>query len=161
MKTEVRPIRPGEGAALLAMVRALAQSHGFLDKVTATAEGLEQALFAADPIVGCLLAFHEGSPAGCAFWHRSFATSRGREVMYLEDLSVLPEYRRKGIAKALLVALAAEAKARGFPSIYWIMMGWNEGARSLYAEVGAEYDEGLCYYRLSDDSLTRLAESAA
>ena len=161
MTVEVRPIRPGEGAALLTMVRALAESHGFLDKQTATAEDLERALFAPEPIVGCLLAFHDGRPAGCAFWHRSFATSRGREVMYLEDLSVLPEFRRRGIARALLKQLAGEAHARGFPSIYWIMMGWNNGARALYAEVGAEYDEGLCYYRLSDDRLVELAESPA
>ncbi|MGE0008766.1 MAG: N-acetyltransferase family protein [Parvibaculaceae bacterium] len=160
MTIEVRPIRPGEGGVLLDMIRALAQSHGVLDKQTATAADLEHALFAAEPIVGCLIALHDGKPAGCAFWHRSFATSRGREVMYLEDLSVLPGHRRKGIASALLRALAREALARGFPSIYWIMMGWNDGARALYAEVGAEYDEGLCYYRLGDDRLIMLAESA-
>jgi GNAT superfamily N-acetyltransferase len=158
MTIDVRPIRPGEGTELLNIIRALAESHGYLDKQTATAEDLERALFASEPIVGCLLAFHDENPAGCAFWHRSFATSRGREVMYLEDLSVLPEYRRKGIARALLKALAREARARGFPSIYWIMMGWNDGARALYAEVGAEFDEGLSYYRLGDDRLIKLAE---
>jgi GNAT superfamily N-acetyltransferase len=160
MTIEIRPIRPGEGPALLGILRALAQSHGYIDRQTATADDLEQALFADHPIVGCLLAFHDDRPAGCAFWHRSFATSRGREVMYLEDLSVLPEYRRKGIARALLKTLAGEARAWGFPSIFWIMMGWNDAARALYAEVGADYDEGLCYYRLSDGRLTKLAESA-
>jgi GNAT superfamily N-acetyltransferase len=158
MTIDVRPIRPGEGAALLQMIRALAESHGFLDKQTASAEDLEQALFASQPIVGCLLAFHEGNPAGCAFWHRSFATSRGREVMYLEDLSVLPDYRRKGVARALLKALAAEARIRGFPSIYWIMMGWNDGARALYAEAGAELEDGIVFCRLADEALSRWAE---
>jgi GNAT superfamily N-acetyltransferase len=158
MTIDVRPIRPGEGAALLQMIRALAESHGFLDKQTASAEDLEQALFASQPIVGCLLAFHEGNPAGCAFWHRSFATSRGREVMYLEDLSVLPDYRRKGVARALLKALAAEAHIRGFPSIYWIMMGWNDGARALYAEAGAELEDGIVFCRLADEALSRWAE---
>ena len=161
MTIEVRAIRTGEGPALLKMVRALAESHGFLHKCTVTAEDLEQALFASQPIVGCLLAFHDDEPAGCAFWHRSFTTSRGREVMYLEDLAVLPDYCRKGIARALLKELAVEARKRGFPSIYWMMMGWNEGARALYAEAGAECDEGLCYYRLADDALIRLAESAS
>lgn len=56
MMTEIRPIKPGEGMALLTMVRALAQSHGFLHKQTATPEGLERALFARHPIVGCRLA---------------------------------------------------------------------------------------------------------
>ncbi len=160
MTIEVRPIRPGEGPVLLRMVRALAESHGFLDRYTATAEDLEQALFHPHPIVGCLLAFHDAVPAGCAFWHRSFTTSRGREVMYLEDLAVLAEHRRKGVARALLKGLAVEARQRGFPSIYWVMMGWNEGARALYAEAGAECDEGLCYYRLADEALIKLAESA-
>jgi GNAT superfamily N-acetyltransferase len=161
MTIEVRAIRPGEGAILLTMVRALAESHGFLDKVTATAEGLEQALFAREPIVGCLIAFHNSEPAGCAFWHRSFTTARGREVMYLEDLSVLPDYRRKGVARALLKALAVEARRRDLPSIYWLMKGWNEAGKALYTEVGAEGEEDLCYYRLADDALIRLAESAS
>ncbi len=161
MTIEVRPIKTGEGVILLEMIRALAESHGFLDKQTATAEELERALFAPEPIVGCLLAFHEGNPAGCAFWHRSFATSRGREVMYLEDLSVLPDYRRRGVARALLKELAGEATARGFPSIYWIMMGWNDGARALYEEAGAELEEGIVFCRLADDALNRWAEKTA
>ena len=160
MTIEVRPIRPGEGAALLTMVRALAESHGFLDKQTATADDLERALFADQPIVGCLLAFIDETPAGCAFWHRSFTTARGREVIYLEDLSVLPEFRRKGVARALLKALAGEAKRRGYPSIYWLMKSWNEGARALYAQAGAEIDEGIMFCRLADDALTHWAETA-
>jgi GNAT superfamily N-acetyltransferase len=160
MTIEVRPIRPGEGAALLRMVRALAESHGFLDKQTATADDLERALFAEQPIVGCLLAFIDGEPAGCAFWHRSFTTARGREVIYLEDLAVLPEFRRKGVARALLKALAGEAKRRGYPSIYWLMQSWNEGARALYAQAGAELEEGLVFCRLADDALIHWAETA-
>jgi GNAT superfamily N-acetyltransferase len=160
MTIEVRPIRPGEGAALLTMVRALAESHGFLDKQTATADDLERALFAEQPIVGCLLAFIDGRPAGCAFWHRSFTTARGREVIYLEDLSVLPEFRRKGVARALLKALAGEAKRRGCPSIYWLMKSWNEGAKALYAQAGAEIEEGILFCRLADDALIRWAEAA-
>ncbi len=160
MTIEVRPIRRGEGAALLTMVRALAESHDVLDKHTATAEDLERALFVEQPIVGCLIAFIDGGPAGCAFWHRSFATSRGGEVMYLEDLSVLPEHRRKGVARALLKALAGEARRRGYLSIYWLMKSWNEGARALYAQTGAEIEEGILFCRLADDALIRWAETA-
>lgn len=159
MTIEIRPIRPGEGPALLVLTRALAESHGFLDKYTATAEDLESALFGPQPIVGCLIAFCDGEPAGCAFWHRSFTTARGREIMYLEDLSVLPAFQRRGIGRALLQRLAVEARNRGYPSIIWLTMGWNEKAQALYEQVGAGCDEGMRYYRLADEALVRLAEA--
>ena len=159
MTIDVRSIKPGEGQALLAMTRALAESHGFLDKYTATADDLERALFAPDPIVGCLLAFCDGEPAGCAFWHRSFTIARGCEVMYLEDLSVLPAFQRRGVGRALLQKLAVEARDRRLPSIYWLSMGWNEKAQALYEKIGATCDEGMSLYRLADEALIRLAEA--
>lgn len=161
MTVDIRPIRSGEGEALLRITRALGESHGHIDKYTATADDLERALFAAHPIVGCLMAYCDSEPAGCAFWHRSFTTARGCEVMYLEDLSVLPAFQRRGIGRALLHRLAIEARERGFPSIVWLAMDWNDKAKALYAQVGAECDEGLRYYRLADQALMRLAEAKA
>lgn len=160
MTITVRPIRRGEGTVLLEMVRSLADSHGFLERVTAKVEDFEEALFCAHPVVGCLVALIDDAPAGCAFWHKSFTTARGKEVIYLEDLAVLPEFRRKGVGKRLIAELARLAVARGAPSIYWIMMGWNEGARALYGGTGAEMEDGLVYCRLSDEALVKLAESA-
>jgi GNAT superfamily N-acetyltransferase len=157
MTITVRPIEPGEGGVLLEMVRALADDHGFTDKMKSSPADLEAALFAPHPIVGCLLGFADGQPAGCAFWHRSFATSRGKEVMYLEDLSVLRSYRRRGVARVLLKELAKLARAKGFPSIYWIMVNSNDAGRALYKEAGAELEDNLTFCRLADDALARLA----
>ena len=158
MTITVRPIRRGEGAILLGMVRALAESHGFLDRVTAGPQDFEEALFRDDPVVGSLLGFVDDAPAGCAFWQLSFATASGKEVMYLEDLAVLPEFRRMGVGRLLVAELARLAVSRGVPSIYWIMMGWNEGARALYGGTGAEMEDGLVYCRLSDEALRTFAE---
>mgnify|MGYP003461821293 CR=1 FL=1 len=104
MMVAVRAARPGDGAAIHAMVLALATSHGHGTDVLAVASDFEDALFCESPIVGAFIATVDGQPAGCAFWHRSFSTFRGKEVMYLEDLSVLPEFRRKGVGQALLKA---------------------------------------------------------
>jgi GNAT superfamily N-acetyltransferase len=107
-------------------------------------------------VIGVFLAEWDGVPAGCALWHRSFTTFRGREVIYLEDLSVLPEYRRKGIARALVKRVAQMAVARGAPAVYWLMMPWNDAARTLYNEIGAEIEEGLCMCRLQGEALEKL-----
>jgi len=153
----VRPMKSGEGEALLSMVRALAQSHNLMHTVLATPEMYEAAMFSDSPIVGTLMAEYDGKLAGCAVWHRSFSTNRGAEVMYLEDLSVLPEFRRRGIARALLKAIARLALEKNYPSVYWLMMDWNTEAKSLYASVGAEIESGTTFCRIRDDALRTLA----
>ena len=153
----VRPMKSGEGEALLSMVRALARSHNLMHTVLATPEMYEAAMFSDSPIVGTLMAEYDGKLAGCAVWHRSFSTNRGAEVMYLEDLSVLPEFRRRGIARALLKAIARLALEKNYPSVYWLMMDWNTEAKSLYASVGAEIESGTTFCRIRDDALRTLA----
>lgn len=157
MSVVVRPARPGDGAAIHAMVLALAISHGHGKDMVARPEDFEAALFNPDPIVGVLIATLDGVPAGCAIWHRSFGTFRGRELMYLEDLSVLPQFQRRGIGQALLRAVARLAVEKGYPSVFWMMMAWNEGARALYQAVGAEIEDGACFCRLHGEALERLA----
>jgi GNAT superfamily N-acetyltransferase len=153
----VRPMKPGEGAALLSMVRALAESHNLLHTVLATPEMYEAAMFSDQPVVGALMAEYDGVLAGCAVWHRSFSTNRGAEVMYLEDLSVLPEFRRRGVARALLKAVARLALAKNYPGIYWLMMDWNKEASALYSSVGAEIEPDTTFCRIRDDALKALA----
>jgi GNAT superfamily N-acetyltransferase len=155
----VRNIRPGEGAVLVAMTRALAVSHGEEAHFEAEPAMMEAAFFAENPVAYCLIAEFDGTPAGCALWHRSFSSFRGREVMYLEDVSVLPEFRRRGIARALMRAVAKEAVERGVPSVAWMMMDWNDGARKLYGEIGAEIEGGMNFCRLHGDALKALAAS--
>ena len=153
----VRPMQPGEGGALLAMVRALAESHKLLHTVRATPEMYETAMFGKEPIVGTLMAEYDGALAGCAVWHRSFSTNRGKEVMYLEDMSVLPEFRRRGVARALLKAVARLALEKDYASVYWFMMDWNSEASALYKSVGAELESGATVCRIGDDALRGLA----
>ena len=154
---KVRPIRQGEGAALLLMVRALAQSHNLLDHLLASPDMYETAMFSDQPIVGALLAELDGVLAGCAVWHRSFSTFRGSEVLYLEDLSVLPAFRRRGVARALLKSVAALAIEKNYPSIFWLMMDWNREAHALYQSVGAEIESGTSFCRIHGAALEALA----
>ena len=153
----VRPMKPGEGGALLSMVKALAHSHKLMHTVIATPDMYEAAMFSDQPIVGALMAEFDGVLAGCAVWHRSFSTNRGAEVMYLEDLSVLPEFRRRGVARALLKAVARLALEKNYPSVYWLMMDWNKEANALYASIGAEIEPGTTFCRIRDDALRALA----
>ena len=155
---EVRAILPGEGPLLLGPTREIAKTHwGSEAAAIAKPIDYENAIFCDHPIVGAQLAFVGGQFAGSAFWHRSFSTNLGQEIMYLEDIAVLPDYRRKGVAEALLKAIAKLAVKRGYPKIYWLMMGWNTGARKLYEGVGAEVENDNCYCSLEGSALIELA----
>ena len=157
MSLAIRKAGVGDGAALHAMVRELAISHGHEKDFAARPEDFESFLIDPHAINGAFLAYWDGVPAGCAIWQRSYSTFRGRETLYLEDLSVLPRFRRRGIARALLKVIAQFAVARGVPAVSWLLMAWNEGARTLYAEAGAEIEDGNCYCRLYGAALERLA----
>ena len=155
---EVRAICPGEGHLIIGPTQEIAKTHwGGSDAVKATGADFEAALFGEAPIVGAQMAFVDGVFAGSAFWHRSFSTNYGKEIMYLEDIAVLPDFRRMGVGEALMKAVAKVAVIRGYPKVFWLMMHWNEGARKLYEMVGAEIEDGNCYCMLEGKALTDLA----
>ena len=52
------------------------------------------------------------------------------------NVAVSPEYRRTGVAKALLEALQTALTARGVHSLTLEVRASNEPARALYASVG-------------------------
>ena len=111
-------MRPGDGPAILSCVRALAESHGVLSHVTASADALERQILGNVHLTGCEIAELDGVPAGYALWHRSFSSFSARPAMYLEDVSVLPEFRRQGVARELMRRIADISLSRGFSEVY-------------------------------------------
>lgn len=157
MSLVIRAARPGDGGIIHALALELARSHGHEADFSATPRDYEAALFRPDPVVGALIAVVDDEAAGTAIWHRSFSSFRGAEVMYLEDLSVLPAFRRQGIGRALLTAAARLAIERGMSGMHWMMKDWNDTARRLYEAAGAEIEAGFCQCRLEAAALRRLA----
>jgi GNAT superfamily N-acetyltransferase len=154
----VRPAQPGDGAALLRMTQELSKTH-FPMSEDVVAENFEVALFCPDPIIGAFIAFVDDAPAGSAIWHRSFSTNKGREVMYLEDIAVLPEFRRMGVAKLLLREICKLAVVKGYPKVFWLAMEWNEVALALYRSMGADVEKANCYCWIEGQPLQDFAAS--
>lgn len=64
---------------------------------------------------------------------------------YLSNLAVHPQYRRQGVARALLKNGEQVVQKWGFSEIYLHVLANNQGARQLYTDVGyrlhkAEFD---------------------
>ena len=67
-----------------------------------------------------------------------------QEVCYLQDLFVDPALRGRGIARALIEAVAKAALARGAERLYWLTQEHNAAARALYDKV-AKYNHFIRY----------------
>jgi GNAT superfamily N-acetyltransferase len=60
------------------------------------------------------------------------ANTSSDDVCYLQDLFTEAEVRGKGVARALIQAVADWAKAQGCPRLYWQTQASNAAARLLY-----------------------------
>lgn len=68
--------------------------------------------------------------------HYLFHTSTwAREQCYLQDLYTDPALRGRGVARALITAVAAVARERGATRLYWLTQETNHTARALYDQV--------------------------
>ena len=155
----VRPARPEDVPALVAMVHDLARYEREPDAVVNDVAAMTGALFGPAPAVFALVAEGDGPGGldGMAVWFVTYSTWTGRHGIWLEDLWVRPEARRRGLARALMARLAAEACARGWARLDWSVLDWNEPARAFYRSLDAgELDEWTTH-RLDGAALARLA----
>lgn len=106
----LRALKPGEENALYAMICELAAFEGKdVSSLPLTPENLQRFGFGAKPFFHTQAALVDDKPVGYASYCYTFSAHQGYPVLYLEDLYVAPEYRRKGIGKAILSKLAQYA----------------------------------------------------
>ncbi|UXA08269.1 GNAT family N-acetyltransferase [Mycobacterium sp. SMC-2] len=155
----IRRATPQDAAAITAMIRALAEFENAADQCTVTEKQITAALFGATPTVYGHIADVGGEVAGMALWFLNFSTWDGVAGVYVEDLFVRPEFRRRGLARALLATLAAECLDSGYTRLSWAVLNWNADAIALYDGVGGQPQPEWTTYRLSGPRLAELAES--
>ena len=155
--TLIRPATPADVPHILGFIRALATYEREPDAVSATEQQLLDHGFGPNPYYHCLIAEHNGQPAGFALYFFNYSTWLGRPGLYLEDLFVSPDLRGLGIGKALLKRVAAIAVEKSCPRLQWEVLDWNTPAIDFYKAMGADFLDEWRNVRVSGDALTRLA----
>jgi GNAT superfamily N-acetyltransferase len=158
VRFDIRPASREDLAAVHAMIRELAAYERLAHLCVGSEADLDVALFGPRPAAEVLLAFEAGKPAAFALFFHNFSTFLGRRGLWLEDLYVRPEFRRRGCARSLLRALAAIARARDCGRFEWAVLDWNTSAIDFYRALGAAVlpDWRIC--RVTGDALATLAE---
>lgn len=153
----LRRARPGDEDGILACIRDLAAFEREPDAVETTSGDLRATLFGPSPSVFAHVVESGGQVAAIAVWFLNYSTWTGRNGVYLEDLYVREDHRRRGYGGALLRALARVCADRGYRRLEWSVLDWNETAIAFYRAIGAVGMEEWTVQRVSGDALARLA----
>jgi GNAT superfamily N-acetyltransferase len=157
MTRAIRIATEADVSTILNFIRALAAYERAPDAVTATEADLREHGFGANPYFQCQIAEEDGRPAGFAFYFFDYSTWMGRPGIYLEDIFVHPEFRGRGIGKALLQRVAAVAVEKGCARLKWEVLDWNTPAIEFYEAQGAKLMEEWWSMRVTGEELARLA----
>ncbi len=156
----IRTARREDAAEILRLIRALAAYEKLEHEVVATVADLESTLFGEAPKAECLLAQVQGRCVGMALFFENYSTFLGRAGIHLEDLFVEPDYRGRGLGKALLCAVARIARERGCGRYEWSVLDWNEPSIAFYRALGAVPLDDWTTYRLDGEALEAVAAQA-
>ncbi|KAJ8266097.1 hypothetical protein GJAV_G00125830 [Gymnothorax javanicus] len=170
MNFTVRAGKPEDCKDISRMIMDLAVYEKMPDQVKISHKELEQDGFSANPFFRCLVAevpvehkSQEGhTTVGYALYFYTYSTWEGR-VVFLEDIYVMPEFRGKGIGKALLGKVAAVCKEQQCLRLQLSVLNWNTPARDFYFSKGARdltASEGWHCLRFVGEALDKLAEKA-
>lgn len=154
----IREANPSDIPEMLAFIRELAEYERQPDAAIATADDLLRDGFGPRPVFQCLIAEWDGQPAAMALYIPFYSTWRGNAGVHLEDLFVRPQFRRRGIAKALFARLAQITLQRG-DRFQWHVLDWNQLAINFYESMGAHMLSEWRIMRIDGDALQRLAAS--
>lgn len=152
----IRPARAGDAPDILRLIRALAEYEKLGHEVVASEDALRATLFGPRPAAEVLLAEEAGRPVGLALFFQNYSTFLARPGIYLEDLFVEPDFRGRGLGKALLKAVARVAVDRGCGRFEWSVLDWNQPAIDFYRALGARPMNDWTIFRVTGEALTRL-----
>ena len=156
----IRPAARADVPLIFSLIRELAEFERLAHEVVGSEALLSEHLFGLRPAAEVLLAFADDAPAGFALFFQNFSTFLARPGIYLEDLFVRPEFRRRGLGRALLERLARTAVERGCGRFEWAVLDWNEDAIAFYKKLGATVLDDWRVCRVAGPALDRLGAPA-
>ena len=103
--------------------------------------------------INLLVASDNGRLVGYALYFYNYSSFLARPSLYLEDIFVLEEHRRRGIGFALFRKCVDIALAKGCGRMEWAVLTWNEKALNFYEKLGARRMSDWYVYRLDEPGL--------
>jgi GNAT superfamily N-acetyltransferase len=144
-------------SVILSFVKKLAHYERLSHEVVATEKLLQETLFGERRTAEVAIGYLETKPVGFVLFFHNYSTFLGKPGLYIEDLFVDEDYRRRGYGRALLLHVARLAKERDCGRLEWSVLDWNQPAINFYKKLGALPMSEWTVFRVAGKSLDELA----
>jgi ribosomal protein S18 acetylase RimI-like enzyme len=137
MDLVVRPAGDSDRAVVHRLLTAQLIEHRLPADAEGVTRGIDCALAPHSP-AWLWLAERAGQPVGVLLANQIASVEKGGLALWVEELYVLPEARRSGIARALLDRLIEQARRQGVRAIELEVVPTQAAAFALYRGLGFE-----------------------
>ena len=152
----IRRAVPADAAPLAMLLRALNDEPGLRTDLI-TAEPVMQDLID-DPRALVLVAVPEQAVMGFATAHPTYDSGTSQWGFFFNDLFVACDFRRRGIARALVAATAAQARRDGGAFLWWNADEGDTLALSFHRSL--EAGVRVIDFTLAGAAFAKLADAA-
>ena len=153
----VRRAELGDADALAALGHALNVQQGD-PSTNFTAEAVRRDGFGEASKFEAWVAEVDGQTVGYAlFVPAAYETGYAKAGVYVQDVFVVPEARQRGVGRALMAAVAADARRRGLEFVWWASRTWNTESYAFFRTL-ATVEEPVSAFATFGDQFTRLAD---
>ena len=142
------------------LIQRLAEYEKLSHQVTGSLAELQEHLFGNRVYAEAIVTEIDNQIVAFALFFPNYSTFLTKPGIYLEDLFVLPEYRRRGIGKAMLAYLGKLALERDAGRLEWSVLDWNDSAIAFYQSMGAKILPDWRTCRVTDAALESLAQKS-
>ena len=141
MEVNIRAAVSTDCKSIMKLVNELAIYELAPTAVTVTLDEVMDAGFGEKPVWNAFVAEVNGEIVGFALFYIRYSTWKGR-TLYLEDFLVTENMRGQGIGKLLFERTILEAKEKGYASMVWQVLDWNEPALNFYTKYESNIESG-------------------
>jgi GNAT superfamily N-acetyltransferase len=82
---------------------------------------------------------------GYVIYYFTYSTFLARPTLFLEDIFVTEEYRKKGVGRDLFRYCVNEARTRRCGRMEWAVLTWNKDAIDFYEKLGGKRIDWYLY----------------
>jgi GNAT superfamily N-acetyltransferase len=158
MKEEliIEPISKRNFDDFLSLIGKLAE----YEELTPPDEGAKKRLrehgLSEHPMYEAYVGKRQGAYVGYIIFFMAYSSILGKPTLYLEDIFVLKEQRRKGVGQQFFKFIVNQAKKRGCGRIEWHVLDWNQSGIRFYEKYKAIPMPHWVLFRLTNNQFNDL-----